>query len=309
MADVEHEGGLSRRGLLTGLGAAGAVGALAGLHASPVEAAAARSIAAFPQVIGPITPGLTYFQIDAVGFSTALNDRYFDDTSGTGDLTPPGQLLAPLLIPAGSVIRQINLAYLGTPTVQIWRRYLNSPQLGSPNGPQAFINQTMPLGNNPGRAEPVTSGLPLTIEDGATYSIRISEAAGTSVFGMTVGYEPPKQGFVPIAPPTRPLDTRQPGQGGKLNVDEERTINLGLPAGSRGAVINLTITETEGSFGFVSVFAADIAFPGNSSINWSSAGQTSANAVITDVDGSGRIKIRGSVNRTQVIIDVLGSFQ
>ena len=71
-------------------------------------------------------------------------------------------------------------------------------------------------------------------------------------------------------------------------------------------MINLTITETEGSGGFVAVFPANQAWPGNSSINWFGANQNLANNVVTAVDATGAIKIRGAVAHTHVVIDVQG---
>jgi hypothetical protein len=73
-------------------------------------------------------------------------------------------------------------------------------------------------------------------------------------------------------------------------------------------VLNLTVTETEGAGGFVAVFPANVAWPGNSSINWSGPDQNVANGVITAMDPSGRIKIRGGAASTQVVIDRIGWF-
>jgi hypothetical protein len=51
-----------------------------------------------------------------------------------------------------------------------------------------------------------------------------------------------------------------------------------------------------------------VAWPGNSNINWSQTDQNLANGVVTAVDPSGAVKIRGGVNRTHVVIDVQGYF-
>ena len=121
---------------------------------------------------------------------------------------------------------------------------------------------------------------------------------------MTIGYQPPAQSFVPFAGTPRVLDTRT--AGGKLAAGEERTLALGF-AGARSAVLNLTVTETEGATGgFVAVFPADVPWPGNSSINWSSPDQNVANGVITAIDATGQVKIRGGAARTHVVIDRIG---
>lgn len=201
-------------------------------------------------------------------------------------------------------MKQINLSYLGTPTVQIWRRPLADPRVE-----ESLVNETLPMhtGSDP-RAESIAVDLP--VADSVAYSLRVACPVGTSVFGATVGYEADSAvlGILPIDPPTRPLDTRQPGPlGGKLASSEERVVQLGLPDGAAGAIINLTITRTESNFGFVSVYRAGIAWPGNSSINWSSPELTAANGVITAVDAQGRITIRGGEASTHVVIDVVGA--
>jgi len=120
---------------------------------------------------------------------------------------------------------------------------------------------------------------------------------------VTLGYTPPTQSFIPFSGAVpRVLDTRN--TGGPLQPGEERVVDLGFP-GARGAVLNLTVTNTVGG-GFVAVFPANVAWPNNSSINWSSGNQNIANGVITALDSSGQIKIRGGASPTDVVIDRIG---
>jgi hypothetical protein len=122
---------------------------------------------------------------------------------------------------------------------------------------------------------------------------------------VRVGYEAPPKAFVANTVVPRVLDTRV--TGGKLNASEERIVPTGVPGVAAAAVLNLTITETENA-GFLAVFAANVAWPGNSSINWSASGQNVANGVVTAVDPSGQVKIHGGVSPTHVVIDVQGFF-
>lgn len=112
--------------------------------------------------------------------------------------------------------------------------------------------------------------------------------------------------FVPLTPIPRVYNSRDGGQP-KRGDGEERTVALapGIPAAANAAVINLTVTETVAA-GYVAVFPANVAWPGNSSINWSDPNQNIANTAITGIDPSSQIKIRGGANPTHVIIDVLG---
>lgn len=54
------------------------------------------------------------------------------------------------------------------------------------------------------------------------------------------------------------------------------------------------------------MFPANIAWPGNSSINWTSANENIANGVVTALDSSGRITIHGGASPTDVVIDRIG---
>jgi hypothetical protein len=294
---------LSRRAF-AGLGvAAGATAAIATVTGVPALAGPPRITpiatgASLPQALGPVNPALTYMPIDAFAFLTdTLAPRVYQDITGVQPLTPPARMSASLPIPTGSTIFQLNVAYQGQPIMEIWKRSMTTPVPYAP----AF-QQTVPAGGGP---QTVTFDLPpITVDPGTTVAVRFFASAGASVLGVTVGYTPPTQSFIPFTGSTpRVLDTRT--TGGKLADGEERTIPLGL-TGARSAVINLTITETEGNGGFVAVFPANVAWPGNSSINWSAAGQNIANAVISGVDPAGQIKIRGGVASTHVVIDRIG---
>ena len=60
------------------------------------------------------------------------------------------------------------------------------------------------------------------------------------------------------------------------------------------------------SAGWVAAFPTGTTYPGNSSINWFGPNQNLANGVISAVDSTGKITIRGGVNKTHVVIDVQG---
>ncbi len=299
--DQERVTGLSRRNLMSVFGAvAGATAALT-LPGSP--AAARRGvpgIAPLPEALAPIKPFLTYLPLDGLAFNAYETGKttLYDGLSGFQLLNPPGRLGAPLFIPAGSVIYQISVAYQGQPILEVFRR-----QLTVPTPWQMPFQLTLAAGGG-AKTQTVDLPTPIVVDAESTYSIQTFLTAGSSIYGVTVGYLPPTQSFVPFVGSPRILDTREPGGGGKLTHTEERTIALGFP-GARGAVINLTVTDTEQG-GFVAVNPANIVYPGNSSINWTATGQNIANGVITALDGSGQIKIRGGVGSTHVIIDRIG---
>ena len=135
---------------------------------------------------------------------------------------------------------------------------------------------------------------------------------GLILYGAEITYTLPPDpstapgGFVPFAGANpRVYDSRSGAP--KLAPNEERTIALGVPGTARAAVFNLTVTQTEED-GFVSAFRADIAFPGNSSVNWTTPNNDVANLVVCAVDPTGAIKLRGGNASTHVIVDLVGHF-
>jgi hypothetical protein len=293
---------VSRRTLLRGAGVL--AGAAAVAQGVPPASALAPSAVVLPEALSAAISGLTYVAIDAQQmWPSRAADRVYQDITGAQGL-PNDRIWAGLPLPVGSVVRQISVGYQGQPIVEISRRAINQPnpalqpeqvfQLSAPASPGGPFSSTLNLAT------------PVTIEANYSYTVSFFLAPGVSVFGASIGYLPSTQGFIPFTGTSpRVLDTRNPGPlAGKLQANEERVIDLGL-AGARSAVINLTVTNTVNG-GFLSVFAANVTFPGNSSINWSTSGQNVANNVVTGVDTNGRIKIRGGDNPTDVIIDRVG---
>jgi hypothetical protein len=305
-------GGLTRRAF-TGLGlAAGATAAVAALPgvpalAGPPSVTPITAGALKPDALGAPNPALTYLTLDAFAFfndstviapMSAANQRVYQDATGVQPDAANERLSASLPIPSGSTIFQLNIAYQQQPIIEIWKRSLASP---TPYAP--VFQQSVPMGSGPSTAT-FDFSPPIAVEPATTVAVRFFATAGSSVFGVTIGYTPPSQSFIPFTGTTpRVLDTRV--TGGPLANGEERTVPLGFP-GARGAVINLTVTETEGNGGFVAVFPANIAWPGNSSINWFGPGQNLANGVVTALDPSGQIKIHGGAASTHVVIDRIG---
>jgi len=102
--------------------------------------------------------------------------------------------------------------------------------------------------------------------------------------------------------------------GGKVRDGEERVVSLAhvlngtsevVPPGAVAAALTATVTETEGA-GYIAVFPADEAWAGTSSVNWFGPDQNLATAVISKVDATVQVKVRGGVNPTHVVIDVAG---
>jgi hypothetical protein len=268
-----------------------------GVHAGGLSAAAA------------LTAGLTYRLVDMTSWQPTGEGQFRQiSTAGVGVVQAVGAPLAASIDPPiGSILKEVTVWYLpgaDMASLLLVKKPLDAPvavdDMGFPSLPVAFMN---PLPTGDGTLQ-VTLTTDETIDGTGTYPLIFFPSTATqAVAAIRYGYVAAPQAFIPSTPIRRLLDTRT--NGGKLRADEERTLNLGVPALARAAVINLTITGTERS-GFVAVFPADVAWPGNSSINWFATDQDLANTVITATDSTGRVKLRGGVNATHVVIDVLG---
>lgn len=107
---------------------------------------------------------------------------------------------------------------------------------------------------------------------------------------------------------SRPGFTPATGVKARLTQGEERQVSLASganpPSAATGALVNLTATGTS-SAGWLSIFKADIAWPGTSTLNWSSAGSSVANFAIVAMTSAGAVKLR-CAGSTDVLIDVIG---
>src|SRR4051812_18931735 len=295
---------LTRRGLLAGMGvAAGAAALGTGMGAAGAGAAPGGLLVAGGPDAGALVPGLTYVSVDA----SAFTPRDFDSAwpraiaNQGASLASGGALVAAIPLPVGSVLKQVTVFYLSSPT--------SNPQVASLQRKTftgAYEELAPPATLAKGdTVRSFTWDLTEAVNGTASYAVFVNTFDNTQIVsGMLVGYTaPPAPSFVPSAKISRVLDTRV--AGGKLAPGEERNVPLGIPGGARAGVFNLTVTETEAA-GWVAAFPAGTPYPGNSSINWFGANQNLANGVISAVDGAGAVTIRGGVNKTHVVIDVQG---
>jgi hypothetical protein len=298
--DTSVPTGITRRSLLGGIGAAAGAASLSG---RAVAGAPIRLPDAMPQGVflnfPPAIPGLVYLGLDAVSFHTAgYTSTPFRQYQFNFGMRPsaPGDLYAPLPIQNGSTVKDLRIVYIGTPTVYIAERSLNS----------ASFDVAMPPVTLPERGiASYVGAVNVELKAASAYVMVVECRVDATIIGMELGYIPPAQAFIPFSGlDPRVLDTRS---GAKFAPGEVRVIDLSsrLIPTARAAVINLTATATSGA-GFLSAFADGIAFPGNSTVNYNAANESVANGAVVTM-ANGKIKVRCGDAASHVIVDVIGS--
>jgi hypothetical protein len=131
---------------------------------------------------------------------------------------------------------------------------------------------------------------------------------------------PKTAGALHILPePLRAFDSRS---GAKLAATSTTTVGVStgrnglgvsvaaVPATATAALVNVTLTGTVGSFGFVQAYsAALIAPPATSVMNWSSPDENIANEITVALNPTAQLKLTIGGGATHVIVDVVGYYR
>jgi hypothetical protein len=304
---------ISRRGLMTGLGAAG--GALALGVVAPTSAGAAPRPQlqrdAPPAGLAPISSAPQL----GVGYQFRSWDDFFpeDDlaygrkfggggfyTNVTGNYLAATYDLAP-----GATLYDLEWYVSNTAPMTVYANVWASNQ--------AFLNTfwsaEIPAGSG------VTAHrfvIPSNVNGPYPHGTRLLVAAGTGtdgsqlVNGVRAGFKNAPRTPVLLSTPVRAYDSRS--AGGPLSSGHSRTISLAahLPAGAAGAIINPTVIQTV-TAGYLKLYAAGTTEPPTSTVNWFGSGQAIGNQSTTAVslDRSVTVTVGGG-HSTQFVLDVVG---
>lgn len=112
-------------------------------------------------------------------------------------------------------------------------------------------------------------------------------------------------GSITLVTPFRLQDSRTM-EPDKYGTSARDSLADGRLAGYAGALLNVTVTDTEGT-GFFRLGAAFVDPPPTSNINWWGPGQTLANLAAIQVTSLGGFVVQGGGSgRAHLIIDVVG---
>jgi hypothetical protein len=126
--------------------------------------------------------------------------------------------------------------------------------------------------------------------------------------GNTSGWTPISlvASFVPLTPPQR-IYLSIPGP--KMTHGQERIIDAQAPDDAFAVFVNVAVTQTTGTTGYLALFASDETYGGHSNLNWFGANQILANMCLTALGADGKFKVRcGTNGSTHLAIDLLGYY-
>ncbi len=85
---------------------------------------------------------------------------------------------------------------------------------------------------------------------------------------------------------------------------------VAVPAGATAALVNVTLTGTVGTFGFIKAYSAALASPPATSVmNWSSTDENIANEITVALNSSAQLKVAPGGGATHVIVDIVGYYR
>jgi hypothetical protein len=314
---------ISRRGLI-GLGAA------AGAAVATGTSFAAH--AAAPQGIGPtpddytnavtisLTPGnyartLGVFDFESFATGGGSSNAFVGYLGGMYNTAGASNfVVATLEVPVGAVLTKVDV--IGNRSVvgsQAW----SLVSINVVTGVDAIVGSANLNGVN--GATQGTISLNRVVSVGESLAIRLDNTdASNRAVGVVYQYSVAGSSFVALAP-RRVYDSRRDPAGKIVRgtprtlsvANEFQTTNSVVPAGATAIAYNLTITDTESSFGYLSVAPGGINPAAVSSINWSSAKASLANGLVVGINAAREINVLCDGNadaKTHLLIDVLGYY-
>lgn len=317
---------ISRRGMLTGIGAAGGAAFLPTVGtghavASPIApgpnstggadgAGGATPHAGTTALATPISsalaPGVQYLFKDFEEFEaeTIASGRTW---GGQGVYTPnsTGLLSVSFDLPPGARLYDVE-----------WYVYNNSSSgascllriysAGSGQFLTVAVDTTVPA--NAGMvaqraAVPSTSNGPFASGTRAVAALYTPTDGTIQINGVRVGYTKAPLRPVLLPTPARIVDSRT--SGGALT-NTSRTISLAgqTPVGALGALVNLTVVNTVTS-GYLALTASGSTATPTSTVHWFASNQTVANQATTAISSSRTITLTAH-GSTQFIVDLIG---
>ena len=274
----------------------------------------------------PIAPGVSVLTIGYSAFNAAGtsigNEMVFGAPASVGNTLANGWVHAPILLPAGSRIVRVDVVGYrvdaGSQTWNLYKTNLQGPSIGVTSLATPAIVTNSAIGEVQGSFAPAS---PVVVGIGETMHLElVNTSANNRAAGAIVQYYPAGGGFTTISP-KRVYDSRR-DLAGKLVKGATRTISVAteiapgslanvVPAGTRAIAYNVTLTDTESDFGYLTIVPGGDPTTGVSTINWDHIKSTIANGTLVGVNANRELSVYcdgTGAPKTHFLIDVVGYF-
>jgi hypothetical protein len=312
--ETKDSGGLSRRGVLTGLGALGGVAALS-LPAT-ADASTPRPNGASGQLRPDVlTAGfprpIASAPVAGVSYHFRMFEEFFPEDSsvprhygGQGTTGTSGLFATGFDMPVGAILYDVEWYFhnLGTTSVpgilRVW---------GAGQGRFAFGGVDVALRPNT-RVAATRALVPSASNGPFPFGTRVVAAVNgintnVQIDGVRVGLRQGPLSPVLLPTPVRVYDSRHHSP---IASGHTRAISLAshLPVGANGAMYALSVLNTHGH-GMLHVGAAGTSLA-SVGIQWGHTGDRLTSSVTSAVNASRSIGVRASSNKTDFFIDLTG---
>lgn len=312
---------------------AGGAFAIGRVTAASPDVPGSNSVSALPGVspnlLPAAVPGARWLVVNTWDAKTVVAGATLATSAKFVYANPAGTLAVPLNLPAGASVWKIDLYGYSTGAATLgWD--LNGRDITT-----GVLSALPPATTTVGASGGVHHlGVPFpgnVVVPGQPWTIIVFSTTPAAGFtGVIVQYTLPMNVFVPITP-ARVFDSRCTGAGGKLAVGAPRTVNVknahnpdastcavstanAIPAGATAVSYNLTITNTNSTWGSIDLLPGTSTTITGSSINWTAPGTTLANGgVIKLGTGSAERKITAVMSgpataTVDFVIDITGYY-
>lgn len=307
---------ISRRHMLTGLGAVGGAAALgmpAAAAASAVPGSGSR-----PSDVSPVLPSpISSPPQSGVHYEFRSYDDFepgaFDDGKnfgGSGAYTPnstSAALTTTFDLPPGATLYDVEWYVLntsgGTANCQL-RIWSSGSGLDFAGGVDTAITTNSKAVVAARSVVPTSSNGPFPHGTRAVATCLTTSDLKVQVNGVRLGYKSAPAATVLLPSPVRVVDSRT--SGGALGNSDTRSISLAsyVPVGALGALFNLTVVGTVGA-GYLRTYATGTPIPTASSINWYASNLVLANQVTCALTTARSVSLFCR-SQTDFLIDLLG---
>ncbi|HUP72920.1 MAG TPA: CHRD domain-containing protein [Acidimicrobiales bacterium] len=257
-------------------------------------------------IAGAQAPTLQPAATDETTFSVALNGA--NEVPGPGDTDGAGQASVTINPDTGRVC--VDLATTNIEPIDAMHIHPGAAGVANPPLVDFAVTSGTSVSKCVTEAAPGDAASIVANPAGFYLNVHTASFAAGAIRGQLAAVQSSVGELRLLDTPVRAYDSRPAAStDGKLVAGTPRVVNLApaVPAGARGALVTVTVTQTVG-VGFVTAYSGALTTaPLTSTVNWRATDSDVATTTTVAVSDS-KINVRAGDNVTHVIVDVIGYY-